>query len=100
MADKDFAEDKIDFTEIAKRAIKYFIEGAVVAFCAYFIPKRGKGGKALLSLEEILMIAFVAAAVFALMDMYAPAIAPHARLGAGFGVGSALVGFPGMPVGI
>ena len=41
------------------------------------------------------MIAFTAACVFAILDMYAPSIGSTARQGAGFGIGATLVGFPG-----
>ena len=74
--------------EILKRAIKYLIEGAAVAVAAYYIPRRKMG------LEEITLIAITAAATFALLDMYAPSIAPHARQGTGFGIGANLAGFP------
>ena len=72
---KDFDDTNFDIKEIGRRAIKYLIEGLMVAIAAYFIPKKGKNGQSLLSIEEVLMIAFCAAATFALLDMYAPSIA-------------------------
>ena len=45
--------------------------------------------------DEIIMIAVVASATFAILDMYAPTIGATARQGAGFGIGATLVGFPG-----
>ena len=48
--------------------------------------------------DEILMIAVVASATFAILDMYAPEIGDTARKGAGFGIGASLVGFPGKPL--
>ena len=77
-----------DLQEAVKRAVKYLIEGLVVAVVAYYVPK----GK--MSLEEVAMVAFVAAATFALLDMFAPSISVAARQGAGFGIGANLVGFP------
>ena len=41
------------------------------------------------------MIAAVASATFAILDMYAPTIGVTARQGAGFGIGASLVDFPG-----
>ena len=67
-------ETDFDIKEIGKRAVKYFVEGAMVAVAAYFIPRRGKGGASMLNWEEVLMIALTAAATFALLDMYAPSV--------------------------
>jgi len=77
-----------DLKEILKRALKYFVEGAMVAIAAFFIPRKK------MDWEEILMIALTAAATFALLDMYAPSIGVTARQGAGFGIGANMVGFP------
>jgi hypothetical protein len=41
------------------------------------------------------MIALVATATFAILDIYAPSVGASARTGAGFGIGAGLVGFPG-----
>jgi hypothetical protein len=92
---KDFSDDSFDLKEIGRRAIKYLVEGLMVAIAAYFIPKKGKNGQSLLSIEEVLMIAFTAAATFALLDMYAPSIGGTARQGAGFGIGASIVNWPG-----
>jgi len=76
------------FTEILRRLVKYLVEGFVVAIAAYYIPQRK------LQLREIAMIGFSAAAIFALLDIFAPSIGSAARTGAGFGIGSTIVGFP------
>ena len=78
----------VNVQEVVKRAIKYLIEGAAVAVAAYYIPQKK------MEIEEIIMIAITAAATFALLDMFAPAISGAARTGAGFGIGANLVGFP------
>lgn len=78
--------DQFDFQEIVKRAFKYFVEGGAVAVAAYYIPQRG------LKVEEIVMIALTAAAIFAVLDMYAPSIGVAARQGTGFGIGANLAG--------
>lgn len=79
----------MDFTtEIVNRAIKYLIEGLFVAIAAIFIPKKA------LPFEEIMTLAVVAAAVFAILDVASPSIGVTARQGAGFGIGANLVGFP------
>jgi len=77
-----------DFAEVLKRAIKYFIEGFVVALTAFYLPVGKK-----LRVEEILTIGLSASATFAILDMFAPAFASPARLGAGAGIGAKLVGF-------
>lgn len=78
----------VDGKEIVVRIIKYILEGTVVAVAAFLIPKSK------LTLEEVLTLALVAAAVFSLLDLFAPSVSTSARFGAGFGVGSGLVGFP------
>jgi len=75
--------------EILKRFFKYLAEGLMVAIAAYVFPKKK------MKADEIIMIAAVASATFAILDMYAPSIGATARQGAGFGIGATLVGFPG-----
>jgi len=78
-----------DLGELVKRAIKYLVEGLMVAIAAYAIPK-GKG----LSLDEVALIALTAAATFSILDTYIPSMGMTARTGAGFGIGANMVGFP------
>ena len=80
----------MDFSELLKRAIKYIVEGIMVAIAAYAIPKKK------LDLDEIAIIALMAAATFSVLDVFVPSIASSARGGAGFGIGANLVGFPRM----
>jgi hypothetical protein len=82
-----------DFTEVVTRALKYLLEGIVVAVAAFLIPDRNRQPK----LEEVAMLGLTAAAVFAVLDMFAPSnvIAASARQGAGFGIGAGLVQWPG-----
>lgn len=86
-----------NFQEIIARAIKYVIEGLAVAVAAYLIPRKK------MNLQEIIMIALSGAAVFAVLDLYAPSVGIASRQGAGFGIGSSMVGFnnlgglPGVP---
>lgn len=75
-------------SEIVNRVIKYLVEGLFVAVAAIFIPKRS------LPVEDVLSLALVAAAVFAILDVVSPSIGMSARGGAGFGLGANLVGFP------
>jgi len=77
----------LDFGELIKRAIKYIVEGLMVAIAAFAIPKRN------LNLDEIALIALTAAATFSILDTYIPSMGVNARTGAGFGVGANLVGF-------
>lgn len=77
-----------DVMELAKRAVKYLVEGLMVALAAYAIPKRS------LNVDEVALIALTAAATFSILDTYVPSMAVSARTGAGFGIGGNLVGFP------
>lgn len=79
-----------DFGELVRRAIKYIIEGFVVAIACYAIPKYNK-----LRTEEIVIIALTAAATFSVLDVFVPAMGSSARSGAGLGIGLNLVRFPG-----
>lgn len=76
----------LDLNELVKRAIKYLIEGLVVALAAFAIPKKQ------LNVEEIVIIALTAAATFSILDVFIPAMGSSARGGAGFGIGANLVG--------
>jgi hypothetical protein len=80
----------LDLGELFKRALKYLVEGLMVAIAAYAIPKRS------LNLDEVALIALTAAATFSILDTYIPSMAVSARSGAGFGIGANLVGFPRM----
>ena len=75
--------------EIVRRIVKYLVEGLIVAIAAYAIPKKS------MNIEEITLLALVAAATFSILDTYIPSIGSSARTGAGFGIGANMVGFPG-----
>ena len=59
----------------------------VVAVVAYYIPRRDA------DLKTVAWIGLIAALTFALLDFFSPSIGASSRLGAGFGIGSNLVGF-------
>ena len=69
------------------KLIKYLIEGIVIAFLALLIQKK-------LDVIQFLTIGLVVAATLALLDQFSPGVSSGARLGAGFGLGAILVGFP------
>jgi len=73
---------------LVARVVKYLLEGLAVAVAAFVLP-----GKSL-KYSEVGMIALVATATFAILDIYAPSVGSSARTGAGFGIGANLVGFP------
>jgi hypothetical protein len=77
-----------DFGELVKRAIKYLVEGLVVAIVAVLVPKKA------LNVEEIVIIALTAAATFSILDVFIPSMGSSVRQGAGLGVGFNLVKFP------
>jgi len=80
--------NSIDLGELLKRAIKYLVEGLMVAIAAFAIPKQK------MNIDEVALIALTAAATFSILDTYIPSMAVSARSGAGFGIGANLVGFP------
>ena len=77
---------ELDLSEIIKRAVKYLLEGGAVALAARYIPSEK------IDIREVAAIAFTAACVFAILDMYAPSVSVAARQGAGFAIGSSTVG--------
>lgn len=83
---------ELDLSEIVKRAVKYLVEGGAVAVAAYYIPRKR------MNLQEILMIAVTAAAIFAVLDLFAPSVGVAVRQGAGFGIGASQVGYAGIGV--
>jgi hypothetical protein len=74
--------------ELLIRVLKYAVEGLIVAFAAYFLPGRRP------DIEEVFVIGMIAAATFAVLDLFAPAVGQSVRQGAGFGLGMNLIGFP------
>ena len=76
----------VDFGELVKKIIIYLIEGLVVAVASFVIPKKT------LNIEEVVIIALTAAATFSVLDVFIPSMGVSARGGAGFGLGTGLVG--------
>ena len=66
----------LDLGELVRRAVKYLVEGVMVAIAAYAIPKKS------LNLDEVALIALTAAATFSILDTYVPSMAVSARSGA------------------
>ena len=76
----------MNFNELVKRAIKYIIEGIIVALAAYVIPKHT------LNVEEVVVIALTAAATLAILDTFNPSMGASSRQGAGLAIGTGLAG--------
>jgi len=79
-----------DFSELIKRAIKYIIEGLAVALVAFLIPRKQ------MNVEEIVIIALTAAAVFSILDVFIPAAGNSSRVSVGYGAGLGVLG--GLPL--
>jgi ABC-type Co2+ transport system permease subunit len=77
-----------DWADLVQKAIKYLVEGLMVAIAAFAIPKRS------LNIDEVALIALTAAATFSILDTYVPSMGAATRSGAGWGIGANLVGFP------
>ena len=75
-----------DLAELVKRIVKYLIEGLAVAVVAMIVPRKP------LTVDEILIIALIAAASFSILDTFVPSMGSSMRGGAGFGLGTGLVG--------
>ena len=79
----------LDLGELVRRAVKYLVEGFLIAVVAYAIPKRT------LSMDEIALITLSIGSILIIGDVYLPSIASTARQGMGLGLGMNMVGFPG-----
>lgn len=77
-----------DFQESMQRIMKYIIEGLVVGLVALLLPSKS------LSNHELIILALTASAIFALLDIIAPAISSTVRSGVGYGIGFQLAGLP------
>jgi hypothetical protein len=55
-----------NFREIMKRVIKYLVEAIIVAVACFAIPKKA------MDIEDIALIALIAAATFSILDTYIP----------------------------
>jgi|TARA_B110000305_G_C19255380_1_gene546818 hypothetical protein len=82
--------NSFDFSEVFVRILKYMMEGLVVAIAAFMFPNKQ------MSIDDVVLIGFIAAATFSLLDLYSPSLGISARSGAGLGIGANLVGFPTM----
>jgi hypothetical protein len=80
----------INLEDLFNRAIKYLIEGIMVALVAFTIPKKQ------LNLEEIAMIGLTGAATFAILDVFSPSIGAATRSGVGYSIGAGITG--GIPL--
>lgn len=78
--------DGFSGAELLTRAIKYFLEGLAVAVAMVIIPRKVP------SVEEIVVVATVAAVVFAILDLLSPSIGLTARQGSGIALGTQLAG--------
>jgi len=77
----------LNIKEIMKRVIKYLVEGLAVSVAAAIVPQKA------LKMDEVIIIALVAAATFSILDTFVPVAGTSIRQGAGAGLGFKLVGF-------
>lgn len=90
-AEMNLRSSGLALSEVFVRLVKYIIEGLAVALVAYLTLKNKSTPK------EILILGVTAAFIFAVLDMFSPAVAGGARQGMGFATGASLVGFGGLP---
>jgi len=92
---KERFNNRVYFDEMVRRIVKYLVEGLAVGVVGMLLVMRSKKN---INWDDqsrnIIVMSVTAAAVFAVLDMWAPAIAGSTRQGAGFGLGAKMVGFP------
>ena len=87
------SKNGFQIAEVLKRIVKYLLEGVAIGIAAMIIPRvRG----IILPWDTVLILALTAAAVFAILDLWAPSVGSSARSGAGLSLGFGLVG--GVPI--
>ncbi len=80
--------NSFDSRELCRRVVKYLLMGVVIAFCALVLPEKK------IDFASITALALVSAATFAIIDTFIPTMSYPVQLGAGFGIGAGLDGFP------
>jgi hypothetical protein len=78
----------VDSKTLCRRVLRYLLLGLTIAFAQLVIPKRN------VSLEEVISMAIIAAATFAVIDMFGgdETLSNSTRQGAGLGIGLKMVG--------
>lgn len=71
---------------LIKSLVKYITEGLAIAIAVFLIPTNK------LSIGEVLIIAFTAGSMFAILDTYSPKIGDSVRQGTGIGIGIQQIG--------
>lgn len=96
-ARKDWKKDKPAIMTALRKILSYGLEGIALSTATYVIPGVVSGRMEFTweKVKEILTIGLVAAAVFAILDIYAPRIGAASRIGAGIAIGAMQVG--GLP---
>ena len=75
-----------DTKEFLTRILKYLIMGLTIGLVAVLLPSRS------MTFQEVVLLALIAASIFALLDLTLPAVASSAQFGVGAGAGLALMG--------
>lgn len=78
--------DSFNSRELCKRVVKYIIQGLVIAVAALVLPEKKP------DFQAVVALALVSACTFAVIDTFVPSMTFPVQLGAGFGIGSHLVG--------
>ena len=78
----------IDVRMLCNKVVRYLILGFVISIASLLVTRQKMG------LEEVIILGLVGSATFAIIDTFAPTLTYPVQLGAGFGVGASLVGFP------
>ena len=80
--------DSFNSKELCKRVVKYVLMGLVISICTLVLPKNK------IDFEAVIALGLVSACVFAIVDTFVPTMSYPVQLGAGFGLGAGMVGFP------
>jgi len=95
-AEKVYKKERPVVLEALRKILSYAIEGLALSAAMSVIPAIARGDSwNWEKVRAIIAVGLVAAAVFALLDTYAPRIGGASRIGAGIAIGAIQVG--GLP---
>lgn len=91
MPDQNIIPDDTNYSTLFKIAIKYILQGIVIAIAAYYIPIMYKTSLRKPTFNEIFSISITAAFTMFILDYFISEVGFGAKLGAGFTIGQNLV---------
>jgi hypothetical protein len=94
MADNQYRKEGFQIGTVIYKIVSFLIQGFAVGLAAFLIARTKNMN---VSWDYVVLIGFTAAAVMAILGLYAPQVNNSLKFGLGAGLGANLVGFPAGP---